>query len=283
MEDEMKKGKYPQMRIDDRLYGIVELYSEELKKKGISRPMSKVMTDIYNEHQQMLCVLTEIIQGHPVDTKIGIMEKIGKKTIIQGPLVLDEDERVVLTSENHIHRPPHRLPVEAVPPYESTESKAPEASRPQESRPGLKVDRFTYHHSDGTDHEVMIVNGKARISTALLRKIIHYTPDERMELNKRIIAQYKKSLLPPPESQEPEEYFLTNPSASESIAVFTKTGQDQWEVSATLSFALMLYKSKMTTEEAQTQEESLKSVGWVRTESDGSERFNHQHVWDIYA
>jgi hypothetical protein len=314
MEDEMKKGKYPQMRIDDRLYSIVELYSQELKEKGTPKPMSKVMTDIYNEHQQMFCVLTEIIQGHPVDLKVGIMEKIGKKTLIQGPLVLNKGETIVLAVENHIHRPPHRLPVEPTLPKNSTESKAPEAERPQE--PGLKVNRFTYHHSDGSDHEVIVVNGTARISNSLLRKVIHYTPDQRLELNKEILSQYRKSIIdehlfgaPQAPREEPiddylkklenqadrervdslcssnkeEEYYLTNPKASESVAVFTKTGQDSWEVSATLSFSLMMYRDKMTTAQAQAQEESLKSVGWVRTESDGSERFTHQHVWDIYA
>lgn len=186
----MKKGKYPQMRIDDRLYGIIEMYSEELKKKGITKPMSKVMTDIYNEHQQMVCVLTEIIQGHQVDTNIGIMEKVGKKTLITGPLILEPEERVLLAFHSNVKKNSARPTVEPKPPYKSTETKAPEASKPQELDP--KPSWISYRHSDGFDYKVMIFKGMARIPSSLLKKILDYTPEQRLSLKKEILRQYQE-------------------------------------------------------------------------------------------
>ena len=182
----MKKGKYPQMRIDNRLYGIVEMYSEKNK-----RPMSKVMTDIYNEHQQMLCVLTEIIQGHQPNICVGIMEKVGKKTLITGPLILEPDERVVLAYENTVKKNTSRPAVEPKPPYKSTETKAPEASQPQE--PDSKTPAsFTYRHSDGNDYRVFIIKGTARIPVSLLRKVVNYTPEQRLSMKKEILRQYQE-------------------------------------------------------------------------------------------
>jgi hypothetical protein len=77
--------------------------------------------------------------------------------------------------------------------------------------------------------------------------------------------------------------YLVNPKASSSIAVFESniTGESM-EVSATLGLATMIYRDNMTTNKARELYRELVSKGWQPAKSDGSARFTHNYVWELY-